>query len=115
MDKTKIYPSASGVRPQNRNDTQYTYTGMMPSEDVWNPPVVTATAKDHDPVNYPSHYTHGEVECIDAIKSALGAKGFEAYCRGQVIKYTWRADHKDSYIQDLKKARWYLNAIIGDK
>ena len=27
---------------------------------------------------------------------------------GNVVKYVWRADHKEALIQDLKKAQWYL-------
>jgi hypothetical protein len=65
-----------------------------------------------DPVNHPQHYTQGEVECIDAIRSALGDDGFRAYCRGQVIKYTWRCEHKGNPQQDLAKANWYMQQLI---
>lgn len=64
---------------------------------------------DHDPVNSPKHYTAGSIECIEAIESALGPEGFQAYCRGQVIKYAWRAEHKGNPGQDLQKAKWYAN------
>jgi hypothetical protein len=33
-------------------------------------------------VNSPSHYNQTELECIDAIKYALGDEGFVAYCKG---------------------------------
>ena len=65
-----------------------------------------------DTVNHPPHYTAGDIECIDAIKSALGAEGFRAYCKGNVIKYTWRSALKGGR-EDLEKARWYLNAVIN--
>jgi hypothetical protein len=65
----------------------------------------------HDAVNHPSHYKQGAVECIDAIKSALGDDGFEAYCQGQVIKYIWRFRHKNG-LEDLRKANWYLTELI---
>ena len=65
-----------------------------------------------DMVNQPPHYTAGTVECIEAIESALGPEGFAAYCRGQVIKYTWRTGRKGDAVEDLKKARWYLNRLI---
>ena len=42
-----------------------------------------------DLVNKPPHYNNGEVEAIDAIKSALG-DGFEFYLQGNIIKYVWR-------------------------
>ena len=64
-----------------------------------------------DMVNSPPHYTQGGIECIDAIEAALGPEGFEAFCRGNIIKYTWRSPGKNGQ-QDLEKARWYLNRII---
>lgn len=60
-----------------------------------------------DPVNHPSHYTQGGIECIDAIEAALGREGFIAFLRGQVIKYQWRLGHKDAPAQDNAKASWY--------
>ncbi len=61
----------------------------------------------HDPVNHPSHYTNGEIECIDAIRVALGRDGFIAYCRGNAIKYMWRAGLKGDAAEDMRKAAWY--------
>lgn len=65
----------------------------------------------HDPVNHPSHYCQGGIECIDAIEAALGREGFIAFLRGQVIKYQWRLGHKDSPKQDNAKAIWYCNKL----
>lgn len=62
----------------------------------------------HDPVNHPAHYTAGGVECIDAIRAALGDEGFVAYCRGNAMKYTWRAGLKAAHAEDLRKGAWYL-------
>ena len=64
----------------------------------------------HDAVNHPLHYVHGGVECIDAIKAAVG-DGFAGYCAGNVIKYVFRYRFKCG-IEDLRKARWYLNRLI---
>lgn len=66
-----------------------------------------------DMVNSPTHYRAGGVECIDAIRAALGHEGFIAYCRGNVIKYQFRADHKNGR-EDLKKAVWYSRMASGD-
>ena len=67
---------------------------------------------ENDPVNHPSHYTQGGIECIEAIEAACtGLTGDEAYYVGQVIKYIWRWKHKNG-LQDLKKAQWYLNRLI---
>ena len=54
----------------------------------------------------PQHYRQGGVECIDAIRAALG-EGFADYCTGNVIKYVWRYKHKNG-LQDLQKASVYL-------
>ena len=61
-----------------------------------------------DPVNHPPHYTAGDIECIDAIRAALGRDGFIAYCRGNAIKYLWRCEHKGG-VEDMHKAEWYIN------
>lgn len=63
--------------------------------------------KQHDPVNHPSHYTHGTIEVIDAIED--WKLGFHA---GNVVKYVARHQHKGNPVEDLKKARWYLDRLI---
>ena len=59
----------------------------------------------------PSHYTTGDIECIDAIRSALGPKRFEGYCQGNVIKYVWRYTHKGG-AEDLEKAKVYMGWLL---
>lgn len=68
---------------------------------------VRAALEEYDPVNHPPHYTAGGIECIDAIIEALGNQGAADFCRGNVIKYTWRAGSKDNASQDMAKAEWY--------
>lgn len=65
-----------------------------------------------DKVNSPSHYNHGEIECIDAIAAALTLDELKGFVRGNVIKYLWRMEHKGG-LEDLKKARWYLDYLIN--
>jgi len=72
------------------------------------PATYRVTGDAVDMVNHPPHYNQGEIECIDAIRAALGSEGFEAYCRGNAIKYAWRSRHKGGK-EDLRKAAWYLN------
>jgi len=67
-----------------------------------------------DMVNSPPHYTAGSIECIDAIRAALGREGFVAYCKGQVIKYNWRAGLKGSAVEDAQKAAWYQARMIAE-
>jgi len=66
-----------------------------------------------DSINHPSHYTQGKIECIDAIEeSTKGLIGISAVCVANVIKYIWRYKFKNG-IEDLKKARWYLDKLIS--
>lgn len=65
-------------------------------------------------VVHPEHYTQGKVECIDALESATRDKvGIEAVCTANVIKYVWRYNAKGKPVQDLLKARWYLDRLIA--
>lgn len=61
----------------------------------------------NDPVNHPSHYTSGAVECIDAIEAAMTFEEFVGFLRGQMIKYVWRAGRKGDGREDIEKALWY--------
>jgi hypothetical protein len=71
-------------------------------------------ADDKDMVNSPSHYTQGEIECIDAIAQVVkDLDGMEAMCTGNAIKYLWRWKHKNG-VEDLKKAQWYLQRMIDN-
>ena len=45
-------------------------------------------------------------------KAALGDDGFCAYCKGNVIKYLWRAEHKGNADQDYGKADWYMRRLL---
>lgn len=67
-----------------------------------------------DAVNYPAHYTNGVVECIDAIQSSMSRPEFLGYLKGNVQKYIWRYTQKDSPIQDLEKAKWYLERLLKE-
>lgn len=63
-----------------------------------------------DPVNHPEHYTSGNIECLDAIRAALG-DNYKYYVQGNVLKYIWRFNRKNG-LEDLKKARFYLDDLI---
>lgn len=77
---------------------------------VARPKARLATSADFvkpDLVNNPPHYTTGGIETIDFIE----AKKLN-YNLGNVVKYITRADHKGSRIEDLRKAKWYLEREI---
>ena len=71
----------------------------------------TTGVEEKDMVNHPDHYNKGGIETIDAIESALGEEGSKFYHTGNVLKYMWRWQYKNG-IEDLKKARWYLDRLI---
>lgn len=58
-----------------------------------------------DPVNHPSHYTQFPVEVITLTEHL-------DFLTGNVVKYVVRAPFKGNTIEDLKKARWYLDRLI---
>ncbi|SHI78706.1 Protein of unknwon function [Anaerovibrio lipolyticus DSM 3074] len=60
-----------------------------------------------DPVNHPSHYCTGDIECWDAMMSAFGPEWMMAYANVAAFKYAWRAKHKGRFAEDMKKAAWY--------
>nr|DAF60901.1 MAG TPA: nucelotide kinase [Siphoviridae sp. cteEQ43] len=70
---------------------------------------------EHDAVEHPSHYTHGGVECLDAIEAALSSQDdpYRAFLTGQVLKYMWRWPMKNG-LEDCRKAKFYLDRLIAD-
>ena len=65
-------------------------------------------------VEHPAHYTNGKYECINVIEDVTkDLVGLEAVCTANVIKYMWRWKLKNG-VEDLKKARWYLNKLIDN-
>ena len=66
-----------------------------------------------DAVNSPAHYNSGGIEAIAAIEASMDPGAFAGYLKGNVMKYLWRYEKKEKPIEDLKKARWYLDRLIG--
>jgi len=57
----------------------------------------------NDPVNRPAHYTShpSGIECIQVTEHM-------SFNLGNAVKYIWRADLKSDALEDLKKAKWYI-------
>ena len=68
-----------------------------------------------DRVNSPAHYTQGSQEAIVTIEEAIdGAPSIQAgMLQAQILKYLLRVWYKDNPLEDLKKARWYLDRLIS--
>lgn len=75
-------------------------------------PDVIETIEEEERVNHPNHYQGDKFETIDVIEDIV--KGYNSECGfsiGNVIKYVSRAPKKNG-VEDLKKARWYLDRAI---
>lgn len=65
-------------------------------------------------VNHPNHYQSANgIEVIDVMDAFTeGLEGIEAVDTAQVIKYICRWKKKNG-LEDLKKAKWYLDHLIS--
>tara|TARA_R110000822_G_scaffold71010_1_gene171293 strand:- start:466 stop:732 length:267 start_codon:yes stop_codon:yes gene_type:complete len=59
----------------------------------------------------PDHYKVGGIETFDFITAKTSPEQLAGYCKGNILKYVSRADHKNG-VEDLKKAKWYLDKLI---
>ena len=58
-------------------------------------------------VNHPQHYNVGKIEVIDFVEAWQ-----LDFCAGNAVKYIVRSPYKGSPLEDLKKARWYVDRLI---
>lgn len=66
----------------------------------------------HDPINHPRHYAKdGGIECIEAQEASMSKEAFRGALKFNIQKYVWRYESKNG-LEDLKKARWYLDLLI---
>lgn len=66
----------------------------------------------NDPVNHPSHYTQGSIETIDYMESVLAPEEIRGGYKFNILKYVSRERYKNG-LEDLKKAKWYLDRLIA--
>jgi len=75
----------------------------------WGPHPTLATLKTTvmDNVNNPKHYTShpSGVECIEITEHM-------SFNLGNAVKYLWRASLKGAEVEDLRKAKWYVEREI---
>lgn len=81
---------------------------IFSSQEQLDKAIAVERAKLNDPVNHPAHYTGhpSGVECIQITEHMN-------FCRGNAVKYIWRAGEKGDVVQDLEKAIWYLQREIS--
>jgi hypothetical protein len=99
LNSNWVFDSTRGTDPLVTADS-------VDFEDCWN-------EKNSDAVNSPAHYNYGKVECIEAIEESMTPDSFKGYLKGNTMKYLWRYERKSNALQDLKKARWYLDKLIS--
>lgn len=97
-----------GHRVGYTKDGRWLHTGDQSLNDLVAEYEANDPRKDADPVNNPYHYSGhpSGVECIQITEHM-------SFCRGNAMKYLWRAGDKDNEVQDLEKAIWYLQREIG--
>ena len=69
--------------------------------------LLTLSDVKDDPVNHPSHYTQGKVECIDAMEQVFGIEAVKHFCLLNWFKYNFRHELKNGQ-EDMDKASWYF-------
>lgn len=112
----------------NRKNSMWCYNEFLKKYDDWehdmnqvqqeidsrasyDPPTFSETP---DAVNNPDHYNNGSIECIDYLKDNLSWEGYTGYLEGNCKKYMHRWRYKKKPLEDLKKARWYLERLISE-
>lgn len=71
--------------------------------------------EEPDMVDHPSHYDKNGVECKDWIRTMLTPEEYRGYLKGNVLKYVWRHEDKGKPVQDLEKARKYIDFLIEER
>ena len=69
--------------------------------------------KKNNPVTRPSHYTSGGLEVKTILKKKLTPEEFKGFCKGNILKYVFRAEYKNG-VEDYRKAAQYLKWLIEE-
>lgn len=112
MDKNSFCIPGDGIDTEKKHDTLSASRSMNKPgySDCITHAILFEKDEKADNINRPSHYiSHPSgVECIQITEHM-------SFNLGNVIKYLWRADEKGAPIDDLRKARWYLDREIDKR
>ena len=78
----------------------------------------TAHTEEVDMVNHPPHYKLSNgMESIDVIRAVLSTEEYKGWCKGNALKYQFRAGKKDpaKESEDYRKAEFYLKELSREK
>jgi hypothetical protein len=69
--------------------------------------------KDKSVISHPERYGGDTTyECIKVLEAWLPPDQYKGFLRGNALKYLCRVGKKDETVQELKKAKWYLEKLI---
>ena len=106
-----IYSASESIIAPDRN--KYDLIDDDGSLNVFDKDKFEVLEDDADMVNHPDHYTYKSTECKDIISVMTeGLEGEEAYYMGAIVKYLYRYPKKGKPIEDLNKAKTYIDMII---
>jgi hypothetical protein len=84
----------------------------MDGETILGQATISPDEKRLTKSSFPSHYCEGRIEQIDVQVSLMTPEELRGSLWGNVIKYVMRWKFKGTPIEDLQKARTYLNWLI---
>lgn len=92
----------------NLDEGDFVYTTIIPSN------FKDSNCKSEDKVNHPNHYkSETGLETIEVIEAfCFDLQGIECVCTANILKYVCRWKKKNG-LEDLKKAKWYLEKLIN--
>ncbi len=102
-------------------EVKYKYRWEMPMQDIHYLKEGNMTGSSTDMVNHPPHYASSKIECIDAMEAMTGQnRDYKTFLTGHmmylwqvIFKYIWRFPYKENPVEDLKKAKFYLERLIN--
>ncbi|MFP8488814.1 DUF3310 domain-containing protein [Gracilimonas sp. Q87] len=62
-------------------------------------------------INQPEHYTSQELEVIEMMKLVASEEEFKGFLKLNALKYLLRFELKDNPVQDIEKARRYMEGL----
>lgn len=68
---------------------------------------------DKKVINHPQRYGGDTTyECVKVLKAWMNEDEYRGFLRGNCLKYLCRVGKKDEVVQELNKAKWYLEKLI---
>ena len=102
--KSAIYKKKKGIPPSPAP----TATRRGVSQEIFE------ESMNQDNVNNPQHYKQYTLEAIEGIKGSMSNEEFQGYLKGAALKYLWRYKNKQAPVEDLRKAKWYLDKLLKE-